>query len=42
MDNDANYNLWKFFKDEHELILTAGQLEDIIREVNKYNEEINK
>lgn len=33
---DARYNLWKFFSDEHGLTLLEGELTDIVREVEKY------
>jgi hypothetical protein len=36
-----NYKLWKFFKDEHDLILTDGELQDIIIQVKRYDRAIN-
>ena len=38
---DIYYELWKFFKDEHDLILTQTQINDIINEVRRYNEKNN-
>ena len=34
--NEEKYELFKFFHDEHNLILLDGQIEDIINEVEKY------
>ena len=41
-ERDSFYNLWKFFKDEHELILTEGQLGDILAAVEVYLTEVNE
>jgi len=33
------YGLWKFFHDEHGLLLTVSELDEIEREVLKSNDE---
>lgn len=33
---EARFELWSFFSDEHDLILTEGELDDIATEVRKY------
>ena len=38
---NINYKLWKFFKDEHDLILTDGELQDIIIQVKRYDKAVN-
>jgi hypothetical protein len=38
---DARYDLWKFFEQEHDLILLEGQLDDIIQAVEKYLQKVN-
>ena len=39
---EAEHKLWQFFKDEHDLILTAGQLDDIVQAVNVFNDAVNQ
>lgn len=39
---EAEHKLWQFFKDEHALILTAGQLDDIVQAVNVFNDAVNQ
>lgn len=39
---EAEHKLWQFFKDEHGLILTAGQLDDIVQAVNVFNDKVNQ
>jgi hypothetical protein len=38
-DNDYRYHLWKFFNDEHGLILVETELNDIIAAVKIYQKE---
>lgn len=39
---EAQYELWKFFKQEHGIYLTAGQLNDIVQAVNVFNDAVNQ
>lgn len=39
---EAEHELWQFFKDEHDLILTAGQLDDIVHAVDVFNDAVNQ
>lgn len=34
------YKLWKFFADEHGLILTESELDDIVRAVTESEKEV--
>jgi hypothetical protein len=36
LDVEAKEKLWEFFNNEHEMLLTQGQLDDIIEEVTKF------
>lgn len=37
--SDSRYNLWKFFNDEHSLILLDREMDDIINAVEEYQNE---